>query len=142
MSTVLSRAITIAGISLLLNTLVYIFMGRDIRSTIITYISIWAVFFAIFVVLGYITTYLSKIHDNFILHSTSIFLLGLNAFLLAKASLFILNLGIKTPPLLFTLSYVIIGIYVYWETIKAFRQINQYQNKKGISQGDLLDDGV
>lgn len=117
-------------------------MGRDIRSIIITYISIWAVIFAIPIVLGYVATYLSKIHDNFILHTSSIFFLGLNALLLAKASLFIFDLGIKTRPLLFTFSYVMIGIYVYWETIRTFRQINQYQLKKGDSQEDLLDDGV
>ena len=62
MSTVLSRAIITASISLLLNTLVYIYMGRSIRSTLVTYISFYAVIFAIPVVLGYVTTYLSKVY--------------------------------------------------------------------------------
>lgn len=141
MTTVLTRTLISTGIIILLNTLVYFFTVRSTNKEIITITSALALFCAIPVILGYVLTFMLMTYNNIVLYYVNIALLFFNGCLIILASLLTFGIATEFTYVLWGFGYIVIGAYVFFETVKILGQANQQQNKKNLSDGDLLDDG-
>lgn len=138
MRTILLRTLIGIAIAILISFLLYQTYTRSFDREIILFISIASLCCSVPIVSNYvISTILIQRYQQF-LYFINISLSIFNAFLIIGTSLLTLALAANAPFLLSAFSYIVVGIYVFYETIQNFQKAKALNSN--LSDEDILDD--